>query len=205
MTRWRLLTLLGIALLLAGCGLVGGLAETQRALEREGYDGVSIDIEQHNTTTSLRVRYTSRAETREARVQEITDVAETVWTTAPLRFDELQVQASVPTGTTDATASTFTRAQLVEQFGDRPATLQENDVEDVGRSVLRWLAVGGLLFLAGVATLIAVLVRGRRRRTAALSGPWGQVPPAWPAPPGSPPSPPSPPPSPDDPWRGPPD
>ena len=94
-------------------------------------------------------------------------------------------------------AASFDRAALVERFGDRPAGLDDGDVETVGDGGLAFVGAalaGWLVSLLLVGTGTFFLTRARYRQRAVPTGSWGE----WSAPA-------SPPPvddqAPYDPWR----
>ena len=81
-------------------------------------------------------------------------------------------------------AASFDRAALVERFGERPAGLDEGDVETVG---FGGLAFAGAALAAWLVSLLLVgtgtffVTRARYRHTAPAAGTWGGY--ATPAPP----------------------
>lgn len=177
MIRRRLCGFLALAFVLAGCGLIGGLIETEDALREEGFREATVDVTETapGPDPVVVVTYETFAESPESLQREAADIARIVWEKCPVRLSLLYVE---PLG---RRRSTFTRDMLEMAFGPRPPGLKEQDIEDVGRSVVRGLVIGGLVFfflLAGVVVLIVVLVRRSRRNRAqaAYAGGWSTAP-----------------------------
>jgi hypothetical protein len=168
----------------SGCGAVRGLLDTERALERAGFEQVNLAVDRNGPVEWVRV------EARQARSHDNPNdaAAEVVWKEFPFRFDRLSVFVA------PATPRSYSRTELEQRFGPRPRGLDDDSFEDslrrTGIVVLVVVAVAFVGFLAIVVVTIVLVVRAQRRRRAPLqTGPWipppgsGGVPPP-PAPPG---------------------
>jgi hypothetical protein len=191
------------AVLGAGCGAVTELLQLEERIEREGYevDGVFHDDFGRGRNEVEVEAATGRGEEPTAGNEEIAGI---VWTTYPRRFDRVRVVL-------DGEEVGFTRGDLQESFGPRPAQLDEREFQDDVEAGIRNVAIGaaiGLVIVVGGVILLVVLVRRRRRNNPPPPRPpyYGPGPGGAPPPPGQPPGwyPPPPPAGPPPGWRPPP-
>jgi hypothetical protein len=154
-----------LALGLAGCGQVGANVATTRALGRAGVKDPIVTI-QKTREIIVTVDYRTTAATRGEVIREQNMVAETTWDSVDVPLQVLRVQ---PTGGAAGAAPSrdWTRAALVEQFGPRPAELDQTDSRPL---LATWLLLIVVMFLVALLLAVTALIwflRGRRRRAAA--------------------------------------
>jgi predicted small secreted protein len=176
--RTRHAALVGFALvavlLLAACSTVRGIIDTQSALERAGFTDVEIGFSSDEGFD--RVEVTVRPEAGEVGVDDpAEDAARVVWSTFPLRFDQLRVDLLGPrSGTT-----TYTSGEMAAIFGPRRPGLDDkalgDDLVRTGVGIAVVLVVGGILFLAAVVIAVVMGVRTSRRRQSRTPPPWPPV------------------------------
>jgi len=169
--------LLVVVVGLAGCTTIRGVVDTQRALERAGFDDVNIDFSSDEGFDRLEVSVRPRgAEAADADAA-LETAAQVTWTNFPLRFDLLRVELL---GANEGQSATYTYGEMAEIFGARAPELDEKELGDdvvrAGVGVLIVLAVGGLIFTSGVVLAIIFGVRASRRRASATPPPWPPVP-----------------------------
>ncbi|GLY50865.1 hypothetical protein [Lentzea sp. NBRC 102530] len=153
MRRLALFVLLCVTL--AGCGVIGDVADLRARLIDAGYAGVAIYQTSTNGTDRVEVGATTQDGTKSNY-----DVAEIVWDSYPRHVDELRVMLN-------ATVTQYTAEELRVKFGERGVTEKPDDDTDLGRTIITWLIVAAvvfLLFVVGVIVLIVFLVRRSRRR-----------------------------------------
>ncbi|MGI5506514.1 hypothetical protein [Lentzea sp. CA-135723] len=153
MRRLALFVLLCAAL--AGCGVLGDIADLQTRLTDAGFSSVSTNHSSTNGVDRVDVSATAQDETKVP-----DDVAEIVWDTYPRHVDELSVSVNGIYGN-------YTEDELRATFGERGVTEKADDDADVGRTIVTWLIVAAVvfvLFVIGVIVLIVFLVRRTRRR-----------------------------------------
>lgn len=144
------------ALVLAGCGRAEGVNDTRRALEDAGYLEVDIDLRAASGIGVARVVAAPGGPPADT-------AARVVWTTLPVRFDQLIValgDASTP----------FSYQDLAGRFGPRDTSLDGKQVdEEVVRSGLRLMLLlsAGAIASVGlvVVTGLAVIRATRRARS----------------------------------------
>jgi hypothetical protein len=185
------------------CSTIDELIQLEERIERRGYD---VSSTFHDDFGSNRNEVEVIAEQRRGRPgpagQE--EIAGIVWETYPRRFDTVVVDL-------DDDAVRFTRGDLQEDFGPRPARLDEREFGDDVRSGIRGVAIGAAIALGFglVAIITTVVVLRRRNRRDPPSAPPPPIgygpggwrpppppptpPPGWSAPPSSPGAPPPPP------------
>jgi hypothetical protein len=202
--RWRALVLLATAAaLLAGCDLATGTVRTATELQEAGirnpnlnYDGDVATLDYDADPNPLEVR------------QEQDEAARIIWLNLPFRIERIVV---TPNGSVFPSRN-YSRAELEQALGPRPAEL-DRSVEDIARRATLIALAVALLVLVLVIVIILLVVRAVRRRPApqpagawpqgAGPQPWGQPgaqqgwgqpgqpaqPPAWnqPVPPPQPP------------------
>ncbi len=165
--------------LVAGCSAIDALSDLDGELASEGFGDVSTSVSPTNASHVL----VSASAPRGSSVEEAQDqAAEVVWTRFPRRFEHLRV-------TIDGERRQWTYAELEDELGDRPASLDVST--EIGDEWTRMsvIAVLGLLAAAvvglGIVGLIVFLaVRANRRKapTRRPLQPW--MPPGHPAGPG---------------------
>ncbi|MDQ3897952.1 MAG: hypothetical protein M3326_12050 [Actinomycetota bacterium] len=164
MTAPRRAVLAILALLaLAGCGRAEGVADTRRALERAGFRDVDVTVRSGGGIDVVRVDATGGPADR---------AAETVWTTLPVRFDQLVVTLG-PDG------AAYSYEILTQRFGTREPGLDRKQVNEQvvrhGLDLMLLLTLGALLSVGGVVTLAWLVLRAARRgRPAGLAAPGDQ-------------------------------
>ncbi|MBI2710672.1 MAG: hypothetical protein HYX34_13425 [Actinobacteria bacterium] len=148
-----------VAAALTGCGAVQALTDLQSSLEGDGFTNVKVGVDGSDTVTVAVDPLAGDAAGSQ------TTAARVVWTTFPRRFGLLRVTVRAQS------SRTYTRADLEQQFGPRPARLDDKRLGDelrrIAAGALIGLAVGAVL-LIGLIILIVVLVRrsGKRKRLA---------------------------------------
>jgi hypothetical protein len=171
-----LVGILVLALLAGGCSVVRGAVSTIRALDKAGFN--AADIQPGNETDGWEVTVEKDTEDLDAAAVEAAGV---VWRKLPLRIERLEVTCGNGFGGKGTFAAD--RDELEQRFGARDPDLdrgiQESDLRTVAL-VLAGLALGGLLVLGGIVTLIVVLVRRNRKRNPP-AGPWGPSGPGGPS------------------------
>ena len=189
--RLALVTVM-LGLLVGGCGVVKGINDTKRAIENAGFSDVSVEFEATNGVDSVDVRYRSTATSREALDVEVRRIAEAVWNTAPLRLDVVTI---TPIGSSaGGEVATINRAALQQEFGPRPASVNEKNFGDLAnaKGIFIGFVIAFLVILAVIVLVVVLVVRASRRRRAqpmAWAGGYpGQPPgaPGWQAPPAAP-------------------
>jgi hypothetical protein len=178
------LVLLALALLSA-CGRAEGLRDTERALEGAGYGDVEITVRSGGGLDVVRVDATGIDPERATRI---------VWTTLPVRFDQLVVTlgpsgplsgrtgpsgplsgrtgpSGPRSGRTGSEVSTASYESLAGRFGPRDSGLDRKQVSDQvvrdGLDLMLLLSLAALLSVAGVVALGLLVVRTARRNRAA--------------------------------------
>jgi hypothetical protein len=154
-------------LFLGSCTTLGALAKSQAALKSEGFRDPSVSLSEVNGVDHLSVRYTTRAETASGVPAEQRDVALIVWKSAPVRIDDLQVEA-VGGPAAEVAPLKFSREEMEQAFGPRSPGLTESDRGDFGREVVRYLVIAAVavavLSLIVTIALLTFFARRRRRR-----------------------------------------
>jgi hypothetical protein len=175
----RLVVVLALAVLAAGCTLVGANSQINQIMRDEGVRPEGVGVQTRNGVTQLTVSYRTAAPDLDGALLESRRLAKALWERAPVGFDVLRLE---PGGVENLTHITMTSADLAREFGPRP----ERKGGGMTGGLLRDLAVIGLVVLlavGGLVTLVVVLVRGARRK-ARPSRPPPPPPGAWPPPPG---------------------
>lgn len=160
----RLLLVLALLGLLAGCSTISTFVHTTSVLEDAGYDDVAINLHTDGRSERLDVSYEGvddAAEPSRAR-----SAALILWEELELYFDEVVFfvhgSASYENGTLR-----FDRTELIGMFGPRPSDVQERHLDKefvkVGKAFAISAAVG-LALLVGIGVIVAVTLRRRRRR-----------------------------------------
>ena len=159
--------LLALALLaLAGCGRAEGLADTRRALEGAGYAEVDVNVRSGGGIDVVRVDAAGAEPDRAAQV---------VWTTLPVRFDQLVVSLG-------REASNYGYEGLAERFGPRDPDLDRKQLSDQvvrdGLDLMLLLTLGAVLSVGGVVVLGLLLLRTARRGWGPAGGDQAEGPPS---------------------------
>ncbi|MEJ7584505.1 MAG: hypothetical protein WKF43_10575 [Acidimicrobiales bacterium] len=175
----------------AACSTIGAFVDLESDLEQEGFRNINVELDSDSGLDALQISADPPAglgvEDAQSRAAEIT------WTTFPRRFDQLRVVIS-------GTDRTYERAELEEQFGPRPAGLDDKQLEDelrnIGIGVLIALGVGALLCVGLIVLVVVLVIRSSRKKKAAQTQQWqgqtggpGQPPWSQPPPGGPPPGP----------------
>ena len=144
-----------LLVVLAACGGAEGVADTRRALEGAGFAAVDVTVRSGGGIDVVRVDAGTGSEPARA--------AQVLWTTLPVRFDQLVVSLA-PTGRSDG----YSYASLVEQFGARDPRLDRKQITDQvvrdGLDLMLLLTFAALLCIAGVVALGLLAVRAARGR-----------------------------------------
>ncbi|MDQ4071130.1 MAG: hypothetical protein M3203_16915 [Actinomycetota bacterium] len=143
---------LAVALLvLTACGGAEGVADTRRGLEDAGYSEVDVTVRSGGGIDVVRVDTAAGPEPERA--------ARVVWTTLPVRFDQLVVTVG-PAG------DSYGYRSLVERFGPRDRSLDRKQISEQvvrdGLDLMLLLALAALLCVGGVVTLGLLVVRAAR-------------------------------------------
>jgi hypothetical protein len=204
-TRWRVLVLVAVAILLAGCELATGTVRTATQLQEAGIRNPNLHYDGGVAT----LEYDANPNPLEARSEQ-DRAAAVIWRNLPFRIDRITV-----IGNADGFPSRrdYPRAQLEQLLGPRPANLDRSVTDIARRATLIAVAVALVLLVVIVVVIVLVVRAVRRRPTPQPAGawapggapqPWGQ--PGWGQPPPPPPGqqPWGPPPPPGQPWGPPP-
>jgi hypothetical protein len=173
---WAKFGLLALVLALstAGCSFLGGASKTVASLGKAGYRGVGIDIE---TGTGLPrdglVDLSYSAGPTGNADRDAYNAAHIVWETLRYRFGALEITqvsggCAGPLCVSDSKElGQETYAQMLAQFGPRPARLNLTTASNAVGAI-RWaipvvLVVVVLGAIGAVAVIVVLIVRGRRR------------------------------------------
>ena len=175
----RAVALLALAVLAAGCTLVGTTSQINQIMRDEGVKPEGVALNATNGVTQLTVSYRTAAPDLDGALLESRRLAKALWERAPVGFDVLRLE---PSGAENLEHITMTSADLAREYGPRP----KRSGGGMAGGLLRDLAVVALAVLlafGGVVALVVVLVRRSRRR--ARAGAPKAPPPGWgPPPPG---------------------
>lgn len=146
---------LTVGLAFGGCTNARGMADTRRALEGSGYRDVAVTLRTGGGIDVARVE----AAPDGAPPPEV--AAEVVWTTLPVRFDQLVVAL-------DGATTLFRYDALAERLGPRTPSLDrrqvsEEVVED-GLELMLLLTGAAVLSVAGVVGAGFLVLRAARRQ-----------------------------------------
>ncbi|WP_156077349.1 hypothetical protein [Saccharothrix sp. NRRL B-16314] len=145
----RLLALLMVFLVAAGCASLTELANLQSRIQEEGYTETSVYHRTSNGVDTLTISASTTAKDDDGE-----RIARIVWDTYPDEVDQLVV-------TVNGKANSASHGQMEQAFGPRKINPQGSG----GGSVGGWVAGVGLLLLLLLGGVIAVLVVRSRRRT----------------------------------------
>jgi hypothetical protein len=204
-TRWRVLAVLAVAILLAGCELATGVARTTIRLQEAGIRNPNLHYNRGGVAT---LEYDADPNPLEARAEQ-DRAAAIIWRNLPFRIERITVTSD---GGAFPSRRDYPRALLEQELGPRPADL-DRSVSDIARRATLIAVAVAVVLLALIVVVILLVVRAvRSRPTPQPAGAWPQggapqpwtqpPPPAWSQPPpawGQPP-PPGPPPGPADDW-----
>lgn len=163
-TRRQGAALLGAVTLLvalvAGCSTVRAFTDLDTALRDAGFTDTRVNVAAGDPVA---LTVSADAPPGDSAEEAQTKAAEVIWTTFPRRFEEARISI-------DGDSRTVTRDQLQEQFGDRPAGLDDqgdlaDDVNRVGVTFLVGVLLTGLVIVL-VGGVTALLIVRRRRRSA---------------------------------------
>lgn len=162
--RWRrliaMVSILAGAALLAGCGAVSSLLDTDNGLRNAGFQSVSVKPSGNDLNASVTV---SAIPTR----SDVEEVASVVWRDFHERFDNLNVTVH---GQGQTLHQTLSFDQVQQLFGARNPAWNRHTLEsDTAR--LGLLVLIGLGAAAAVVVAIVLIVARRNRR---------RGPPPWP-------------------------
>lgn len=177
----RLAAALLALLVLSGCGALGALDSTRKALRAGGYDVRGINYTSSDAGSTLTVTWRPRARSREELAQEEHNVAVVVWGITPFRFDLLklvEVRIAVP-GFSSSEFELFPHEQLVAELGPRPRGLDDTSFADHidVRATVAVVAAIGLVGLGAIVLIVVLVIRTRRPRAPYPPQAW------WPPPP----------------------
>jgi hypothetical protein len=187
-TRWRVLAVLAVAVLLAGCDLATGAVRTTTRLQEAGIRNPNL----HYNRGVATLEYDADPNPLEARAEQ-DRAAAIIWRNLPFRIDRITVTSD---GGAFPSRRDYPRALLEQELGPRPADL-DRSVSDIARRATLIVVAVALVLLALIVVVILLVVRAvRSRPTPQPAGawpqggapqPWGQ--PGWgqPPPPGGPP------------------
>ena len=172
MTRWRTLVLVAVAAaMLAGCDLATGTVRTATELERAGIDNPNLNYDGGTAT----LHYDADPNALDARAEQ-DQAAAIIWRNLPFRIERIVITSDSGAFPTERD---YTRDQLEQELGPRPANL-DRSVGDIARRATLIAGVVALVVLVLIVLVIVLVVRAVRRR------PPAQPAPAWPqGPPGS--------------------
>jgi hypothetical protein len=204
-TRWRVLAVLAVAILLAGCELATGVARTTIRLQEAGIRNPNLHYNRGGVAT---LEYDADPNPLEARAEQ-DRAAAIIWRNLPFRIERITVTSD---GGAFPSRRDYPRALLEQELGPRPADL-DRSVSDIARRATLIAVAVAVVLLALIVVVILLVVRAvRSRPTPQPAGAWPQggapqpwaqpPPPGWGQPPpgwGQPP-PPGPPPGPADDW-----
>lgn len=163
---------------LGGCRTFDAIGDTRTALERAGYRDVDVGFSDIEGVEQLEVEVTTSSFEGGPDGQ-ANQAAGIVWTTFPLRFDRLRVEATTP----ETSAVTVMGYQDLEsRFGPRAPGFDRHKVgDDIGLAAA--VAAGGAIVAFVVFVAVSVLalvlgVRAHRKRSQSRSLPW-PPPSAW--------------------------
>jgi len=154
-------------LLTAGCGTISVFVDLQGDLEEAGFRSVAVNVDTGDKAgESLRI---GADPPPGVEIQDAQDRgAEITWKTFSRRFDRVSVSIS-------GTSRTYGRSELTEQFGPRPDGLDDTDLGDdvrrIGVGVVIALAVGAILCVGLIVTVVLLVRRFRKKKRIAQS-PW---------------------------------
>jgi len=165
-TRWRALVLLvAAAALLAGCELATGTVKTASELQKAGIRNPNLNYDGGTAT----LEYDADPNPLEARAEQ-ERAAAVIWRNLPFRIEQITV---TPDGGASPPES-YTRAQLEQRFGPRPADL-DRSVGDIARQATLIAGAVALVLLLLIILVIVLVVRAVRRRPAPQpAGAWAQ-------------------------------
>ena len=147
----RVLVVALVALVAVGCGRAEGLTDTRRALEGAGFTEVDVTVRSGGGIDVARVDASGGDPDR---------AAEVVWTTLPVRFDQLVVALGT-------SATSYGYEDLVRRLGARDPDLDRKQVSDQvvrdGLDLMLWLTFAALLSVGGVVALGLLVLRAARR------------------------------------------
>jgi hypothetical protein len=162
------------AALLAGCDLATGTVRTATELQRAGIDNPNLNYDGGTAT----LHYDADPNPLDAR-DEQDRAAAIIWRNLPFRVERIVITSD--SGAFPARRE-YSRAELEQQLGPRPANL-DRSVQDIARRATLIAGVVGLVVLVLIVLVIVLVVRAVRRRPPAQPAPaWpqGQAPPARP-------------------------
>ncbi len=172
--RRRILFVVGAVALvaLASCGAIRAQVDLSSRLRRAGFDNVKVRTDETNGFSTVTVEAKRSGSSSDAQ----NEAAQVVWTKFPRRVDAVVVNI-------DGNEQRYTRSEMTNRFGPRPARLDDksiaDDVRSIGIGVIIALAIGGLVCV-GLIVLIVLLVRNSRRKRRAA----GPMYPGYPGGPG---------------------
>ncbi len=192
--RWRsrgglsvlavLAVLAAAALTLGGCTVVSALLDTQQALQRDGFQSVSVNYKFMTNGDGVTVSVAVGAPATPA---DVNRAAEVVWQHLHERFDFLQVSVhGTGSGAGALQQARYTFADMEAMFGARNPSWNKTSIRSSAEHL-------GVAVLIGIVAVVAVIVgiavtlrRRKRRRRPPRVGGGGTGAPLWPAPPGPP-------------------
>jgi hypothetical protein len=165
-----------LVLVVAGCGVVEAMLDSEEALQREGFSNPSVGLESANGSDFVNVTYD--AGPHESVVDNDLAAAAVIWRTVPYRFDRVVIDGRA-----------YTRFRLERELGARDPALDEetisHELRDIGIRALLIVAAIGIAVIGTIILIVVLVVRSRKRHTmpmfsAAVRGPGDWTPPPRP-------------------------
>jgi hypothetical protein len=181
--------LAGGVLLLAGCGTLSAVIDTEQALRDAGYQSVSVGLTSGGDTVTATVSVSAPPTNAD-----LTNVAEIVWHHVHLRFSDVRVTVH---GSGQTLRQQYTFDELQAMFGARNPSWNKTTVRQ-SAEYLGLAVIGGVVVVGAVVVGVVIVVARRRRRRApprwgggpggwaGPGGPGAPGAPLWPPPPGPP-------------------
>lgn len=145
-------------LLLGSCSTIRVFTDFAGVLRDAGFDDVAVTIDSRGAGVLVVSASGPAGDTLDEAHER---AAELVWQRFPRRFEGVRI-------TVDGERRDHTRAQLEEEYGPRPASLDETDLTDevtrFGVTALVAAAIGGVVVVVGIVVVVLLVVRARRRR-----------------------------------------
>jgi hypothetical protein len=178
-------TVVAVAIVtLSGCTVISSLIDTRQALQRGGYQSVSVNYKFTHAGDGVTVSVSVGAP---ATAADVHSVAGLVWQHLHERFDFLDVTVhGTGSGAGAVQRGNYSFADMEAMFGQRNPNWNKTSV----RSSVEHLGLAVVIGIAVVVAVIVVIAVSLRRRNRRRRPPWvgggGSGAPLWPAPPGPP-------------------
>ena len=156
--------LIASTLLLGACSAARSGVDTQLALRNAGFVNPRVTFSAQ-ATTGRHASATAIVTASRGPEGAIDRAAQIIWTKFRLRLDAVQVKVG-------SQQAFFTRTDLEERFGPRPAGADQDPTGDVLKGLVI-VGIVGLVVVAAAVVIIVAVVRGNRRRRAVPAGGYG--------------------------------